>query len=212
MKLIGCTLLVAVLLAPGNLLAQASPPALSQGSGTEFVVRPGDVLKIRVWPDEQLGGEYPVEENGFVYLPVLGGVEAGGMTLSNLRAELRSLYGEALRSPAVSVTPLFSIPVLGAVQRPGLYHIEPTNTIFDAISMAGGFRPDARTDQVRLVRAGEVIEMDAERTIEEGGDALSLSLQSGDRLIVPERWRWNIRDVMWGLQSVALLITLIGRF
>jgi protein involved in polysaccharide export with SLBB domain len=98
------------------------------------------------------------------------------------------------------------------VQRPGLYALEPAQTIFDAVSLAGGFRENARTDRVRLVRDGEVLEVNARRTIEEGGDDLALALRSGDRIVVPERWQWNVRDVLFGLQSIALLVTLIGRF
>lgn len=185
---------------------EAQTPA---AASSEFIIRAGDVLRIRVWPDSAIGGEYPVEETGIAYLPVLGAVQAGGMTLSALRAELRRLYSEALRSPAVSVTPVFAVSVLGAVQRPGLYHVDPTQTLFDAVSLAGGFRDDARSDRVRLVRNGESIEVNARYVLEHGGSDLALSLRSGDRIVVPEGRQWRWLDLFYGLQSVVLLVTLV---
>jgi polysaccharide biosynthesis/export protein len=210
MEIRGVYAIVVVALAVAALPSKTSAQS-PIASAPEFTVRAGDVLRIRVWPDSALGGEYPIEETGVAYLPVLGAVQAGGMTLSALRAELRRRYGEALRSPSVSVTPIFGVSVLGAVQRPGLYHVDPTHTLFDAISLAGGFRDNARTDRLRLVRDGEVIEVNARRTLEEGGAELALSLRSGDGIVVPEGRQWRMLDLFYGLQSVVLLVTLIGR-
>lgn len=205
------TIVVVMFMGAGTALSPRPLDGQESTASASFVIRPGDMLKIRVWPDAELGGEYTVEETGFVHLPVLGAVRAGGVEIGALRAELREMYGEALRSPVVSVTPVFGVSVVGAVQRPGLYHLEPTQTVFDAISVAGGFRDNARTDHIRLVRSGGVVEINARGTLELGGDDLALALRSGDRIVVPERRQWSVRDVLWGLQSVALLITLIGR-
>ena len=171
----------------------------------DYVLERGDRLRIRIWPDSTLGGEYMVEEDGQLYLPALGTIQGAGVSLSTIRQSLRSQYGEVMRNPTVSVVPLFRVSVLGAVQRPGLYEIDPTQGVVDAISMAGGFRPNARESRIRIVRAGEVLRLD---------DATSpatdprWALRSGDRIIVPEGWDIQARDVLYVLQGAALVFTL----
>jgi protein involved in polysaccharide export with SLBB domain len=205
-------LLVVILTASGSAAAAQDPsrpsPAQSESS---YVIRAGDVLKIRVWPDSSLGGDYPVEESGFVYLPVLGETRAAGVELNSLRGDLRKRYGEAMRSPAVSVTPVFRVSVLGAVENPGVYEALPNQTLFDVISLAGGFRDNAKTNELRVMRGGSVINIDARAAMESGSTDLALALRSGDRIIVPHRRNsFRLLDVFYVLQSVAVLATLIA--
>lgn len=190
------------------LSAQAPRSRVEQPETEAYIVRAGDVLRIRVWPDSTLGGQFPVEETGSVHLPLLGALEVGGMALGNLRTLLRAQYGSALKAPAVEVTPLFRVSVLGAVQRPGLYEADPTQTFFDVISLAGGFAANAKENSVRLVRGSEVIELNAGDALESGGGEFGLTLQSGDRIIVPRGSQFGVRDVLTALQAIALLITL----
>lgn len=198
--------------APGAAVAQEGPGSAAGADAGGFIVRPGDVLQIRVWPDTALSGEFPVEESGLVYLPILGGLEAGGMPLGELRKVLRERYGEAMKAPVVTVTPLFRVSVLGAVQRPGLYQVDPSQTLFDVVSLAGGFREGAREDRIRVIRGDRVLEINAKRALETGEALLGLNLQSGDRIVVPERG-WNIRplDVFYFFQSLAVIVTLLSR-
>jgi len=82
-------------------------------------LRPGDVLRVSVWPDAELGGEFPVETDGLVYLPFLGGVPATGVSVEQLRKDIREGYQSAQRNAVVAVTPLYRIGVTGSVRRPG---------------------------------------------------------------------------------------------
>lgn len=186
-----------------------SPDASPEAAG-DLPVRPGDVLLITVWPSTELSGEYQVEETGLAHLPGIGAVEVGGRPLREVRADLRARYGEALRSPVVTITPRFLVSVLGAVNAPGLYPVEPSMSLFDVISLAGWFRDDARRDDVRILRQGETIEFDAESALRRGGGGLAEGLRSGDRIIVPERWfrLGEMRDVIILGNFVGLLIGL----
>lgn len=191
--------------------AQATGGIPDASSDGEYIVRAGDVLHVRVWPDAALGGEYPVEESGVVYLPVLGEVRAAGMTLEALRRELRERYGQAIKTPVVAVTPRFRVSVLGAVQRPGLYLADPTQSVFDVISLAGGFRGDAKERAIRIIREGRVLEINAQRALETGEALLAMELRSGDRIVVPARGGRivSFQNVFFLLQSAVLLATLI---
>ena len=190
----------------GPRIATIPPPAPQ-----EFRLRAGDQVRIAIWPDNELelSGEYSVEDDGMVYLPLVGGIAVADMPLGELRALLRELYSSTMKEPVVSVTPVFPVSVLGAVLRPGVYRVTPTETLFDVIGLAGGFSGNANQDKVHIVRDGEVIELDATLTSETAED---IGLHSGDRVIVPAvRWRLGTRDILFALQSAVLIITLVNR-
>ena len=198
-------LFVLALLLAAPLAAQAP----SASGADSLVVRPGDALRIGVWPDQSLSGEFRVESSGNVYLPVLGEVRVGGRPIDQIRADLRTRYRAMMANPVVTVTPLFRVSVLGAVLRPGLYPAEPEQTVFDAISQAGGFLPEARFEEVRLIRGGRVTVLNAREALEEGREALSLPLRSGDRIVVPARRRGMSTQTVWSAaQTVAVVVGL----
>src|SRR5690606_4114189 len=137
------------------MLLTIAAPASTQTNGNgvaiprreAVVLRPGDVLRIDVWPNQELGGNFVVEESGLVYLPFLGSITAAGTTIDDLRVRLRNGYAEAIQNPVVTVSVIFQVGVLGEVVRPGVFEANPTTTFMDAIGMAGGFSPLA--DQER---------------------------------------------------------------
>ncbi len=205
MPRIACYALCAILLAPLGSRLSAQTVA-SPAPAAAYVVRAGDVLQIRVWPDSALGGTYPVEETGVVYLPLVGAVSAAGRPIAELRDMLRRRYVEAMKEPVVSVTPLFKVAVLGAVERPGLYQVDPSANLYDVISMAGGFRDGANERDVRFIRDGELRRMNVEPGI--GAPPDVVELRSGDRIVVPMKHRANLVSVYYLIQSLAVLATL----
>jgi protein involved in polysaccharide export with SLBB domain len=184
------------------------PATASPGAPEDPVVRAGDALSISVWPDANLGGQFPVEETGYIYLPILGAVRAADVPLSRLREMLREGYSSVIQNPVVTVTPQFRVSVLGSVRRPGLYTVTPTHSLFDVLSEAGGFMPDADEGEVRVVREGRVLEFDLERALETGEGLEMEPLRSGDRIVVPQGSGWTgarIRGILFALQSVLLV-------
>lgn len=171
----------------GLVLAGGAGSAWAQAGSSESVLRPGDALDIRVWPSAELSGEFPIEDTGMVHLPLLGAVRAVGIPISQLREELRSGYAQAMQSPVVSVTPMFRVTVTGEVQRPGIQIVTPAHGLFDVIGMAGGFRGDADMENLRIVRPGQVIDIDALRVMETGERMDVVALRSGDHIVVPTR-------------------------
>lgn len=174
-------------------------------------LRPGDVLRISVWPDAELSGEFPVEVDGNVYLPFLGAVRAIGVPGEELRRQIREGFQAAQRNAVVTVTPLYRIGVTGAVRRPSAYLVPPTDGFFDVIATAGGFDIRAQEDKVSVVRDGQVIVLNARDAIKKGETLPldALSLQSGDQIIVPfGAPPWTARDWM-ALGNFAISIILL---
>lgn len=143
-----------------------------------------------------------------MHLPLLGSRLAGGKTLSAFREELREGYAEDLQLPAVSVEAEFRVGVMGAVRAPGVYWVDPSFGLFELLSQAGGFLDDAAEDRIILTRSsGRSYTIDSSRLQDPATAEATLALRSGDRIVVPERSRWN-----WGifLQSLTLVATIVN--
>jgi protein involved in polysaccharide export with SLBB domain len=179
-------------------------------AGPEETLRPGDLLRVAVWPDAELSGEFPIETDGLVYLPFLGGVQATGIPVDQLRRDIRAGFQSAQRNAVVAVTPLYRIGVTGSVRQPGAYLVPPTDGFFDVIAQAGGFDIRAKENEVRVVRDGQVIVLNAEDAINKGETLPldALSLRSGDQIIVPFGAEpWGARDwIALGNFAISLIL------
>ena len=177
--------LIAAVLSAFLLAACAGPggdlPPLPQGETAAYRLGPGDTLRIITFGDDRLGGEFRVNADGAVSLPLIGAVPAAGRTTGELeRAVASSLKrGGLVRDPSVSidVTAYRPIFVLGEVNHPGQFPYQPGMTAVSAVAVAGGFSYRAIDDVFSVVRTedGRVIEGRAERqSLLRPGDVLTI--------------------------------------
>jgi polysaccharide export outer membrane protein len=193
------------------LLAVLPAPAAAQGSPSDVVtLLPGDVVRVHVWREEDLSGEFLVDETGVVTLPLLGERRVIGIPMRQLRDQLIADYREQLRNPSITIVPLRRINVLGDVNQPGLYLADPTITLAAAIGLAGGTSPTGSMSRVRILRNGQVVQ-------NRPGAAVALNtidVRSGDQIIVGSR-SWFVRNAPYaistGISLVTLLFTLASR-
>jgi polysaccharide export outer membrane protein len=178
------------LLVAGNGVAQQSslPDTKRLRTGQDPPVS-GDVIRLKIWQEPDLSGDFPVDENGIVVLPRLGRVKVTSETPESLEARLIAEYRKYLTHESIDVTVLRRIQILGAVRSPGVYPLDPTMTIADAVAAAGGATSEGRSRQVELVRGGErvPVELYAEQRLADS------PIRSGDQLYVPER-SWLSRN------------------
>ena len=181
-----------------------------QGAATgEFSepLRPGDVVRLRIWREPDLSGDFPVDESGQVVLPRLGPVSVMAISRDSLRRSLLAAYTTYLKNPSIEVMLLRRINVLGAVKNPGLYPVDPTMTVADALALAGGASADGRRDRVELLRGGEKVVV----KLDPGARLGDTPIRSGDQLYVPERsWFSRNQGIVIGTVSAfaALAIRL----
>lgn len=183
----------------------APPRAAAQATGGSpddvVTLQPGDVVRVRIWREEDLSGEFPVDETGGVTLPLLGERQVSGIPMSRLRDQLIADYREQLRNPSITIVPLRRINVLGEVNKPGLYLADPTISLAAAIGLAEGTTRDGSMDRIRVVRDGAVIH-------DRPGAAqalTSIDVRSGDQIYVGTR-SWASRNAPYVL-SAALSVT-----
>jgi protein involved in polysaccharide export with SLBB domain len=191
-------LLFLLLLLPHRLHSQGAFPADMP------TLRPGDVIRVVVWREPDLSGEFPVDENGQVVLPMLGVTEVVGVPLPQLREQLLSEYRHQLRNPSIQITPLRRVMVLGEVYQPGLKELDPTMSLASAVALAGGPTWQGKMDRVRVVRDGRVI-----RTGANPLEAIhAIDVRSGDQIIVGRR-SW-IESNLTFLISTSITLTLLA--
>lgn len=190
----------------GAASTSASAAASAERDGAAVGVRPGDALRVRVYGDSAVSGEFRVNENGRVVLPLVGDRHVEGLTPDSARAYLRAAYGQYLRDPVIDVTVLRRVSILGAVRQPGLYPVDPTVSLAEALATAGGVTGSADRDGIRLIRDGRVIREQLDRQTLLG----QTPIQSGDRVYVTER-SWFVRNWQWfaGTATSALFFAFL---
>jgi polysaccharide export outer membrane protein len=128
-----------------------------------------------------LTGEFRVNDSGAVALPLLGTIQAAGLTTAELERTIGAdlVKAQLIRDPSVSVEVLAYRPifVLGEVNKPGQYAYQPGMTVVTAVAVAGGFTYRAVEDRAAIVRSvdGKAVEGRAERqTYVQPGDVITI--------------------------------------
>ena len=127
-------------------------------SGHEYNLGPGDKVRITVFGEETLSGEFIVANNGSVAMPLIGEVQAGGLTPTAFQATVQQRLEASgmVRSPRVSadVTAYRPFYILGEVTTPGQYPYAIGMTVTKAVATAGGFTYRANNRIVYVTREG----------------------------------------------------------
>ncbi len=159
-------------------------PAESMIDSVEYRLGAGDQLRIIVFGEEDLSGEFVVDGRGTVSLPLIGEIHAGGLTAREFQQafaeELRDGY---LNDPRVSVEVINFRPyyILGEVEAAGEYPFSDGLTVMNAVATAGGFTYRANRRVVFIRRAG------SDREIEVPLLAVT-EVQPGDTIRIGERF------------------------
>jgi protein involved in polysaccharide export with SLBB domain len=191
-RLVGAAMVLMALLSPLSpisLMAQtpaAAPPATTLRADVrgDYVLGPGDKVRVIVFGEEGLSGEFVVGGAGKVSFPLIGDVAASGLPVQAFQAALETgLKQGYLKSPRVSVEVLTYRPyyILGEVNKPGEYPYSNSLNVLNAVATAGGFTYRAQTKRVYIRRASET----AERAYTLTSD---VPVAPGDTIRVTERF------------------------
>ncbi len=170
-------------------------------------VRPGDLIRLYVWREEDMSGDFLVPITGRVVFPVIGERDVVTLPKPQLRDSLISALRVTVKNPSIEVSFLKRINILGKVTKPGMYNVDETMTVASALALAGGAESTGQPDQVQLLRGDEVLKTRISRRT----SIADLALQSGDQLFVPER-SWIARNtpmvsaLVSGLVSVTVAL------
>lgn len=196
--MMGCLLLLPVL---GPVPCASAQAAVESSVSWLEPPRPGDVLRISIWREPDLSGDFSVDETGSVVLPRIGRMHVAEHAPAALRERLAADYGRFLSHSSIEVTLLRRIQILGAVRDPGLYPMDATMTVEDGLALAGGVATNGDPEHIELRRGGEPVVLRLDRRSPVGAS----EIRSGDQLYVPERG-WLSR-YQQGLAAAALSVT-----
>jgi len=185
-------------------------PAQESNRTSEQFLRPGDVIRLEIWREPDMSGNFDVDEAGSVIFPRVGEYQVLSDTPASLQARLLLDYGQYLRDPNIDVTVLRRVRIIGAVNEPGLKMVDPTVSILDALAVAGGATPQGDPNKIRIIRNGQEVAVD----ISAATVILDSPIQSGDQIFVPDR-SWVSRNagvVAAGITgTVSLIIAVLIR-
>ncbi|KPP82999.1 MAG: polysaccharide secretin Wza [Oceanicaulis sp. HLUCCA04] len=159
-------------------------PSEEQREPGDYRLGSGDRLRLIVFGEDTLSGEYTVDGSGTVSLPLIGEVRAGGLTLREFqRAVEASLREGYLNDPRVSAEVMNFRPfyIMGEVREPGEYPFTSGLTVVNAVATAGGFTYRANTRRIFIKRAGAALEVEYPLTV-------NTPVQPGDTIRIAERF------------------------
>src|SRR5258708_10335003 len=165
-------------------LASANTPggaAAVPGGGPDYKLGPNDRVRIIVFGQPPLTGEYSLDGNGVLAFPLIGNIPAQGVTTSQLQKTIAAKpHPDYLVNPSVSAEVVTRRPfyVVGEVHKPGNYPYVTDMTAINAVAMAGGFTYRARKNDFyvkRLDQNGKLVRFPATRgTLLQPGDTLEI--------------------------------------
>ena len=178
---------------PSGKSAQTATPTPAVASAADsYVIGASDVLKITVWKQPALSGSLLVRPDGMVSMPLLGDVQASGLTPMQLGAQIATKLEKFMQAPEVSVvlTEINSkvIYLLGEVGKKGPVKMTPGMTLLEAISRGDGLTDFANSKKIYILRdeAGkhQKIPVHYKQALKGDPDS-NLALQPGDTIVVP---------------------------
>jgi protein involved in polysaccharide export with SLBB domain len=157
----------------------------------------GDAVRIMVAPDSVhfINGIYQIDDNGSVFLPIIGNVKIDTMSEKELSSFLNAVYLHYLRYPSLQVQPLIRVSLLGGFQKPGLFYVSPSSSLWEVVALAGGPVREDGLKKMKWERNGILKGMELLTPMESGVSLATMGIKSGDQLWithVPKRDGWEI--------------------
>lgn len=170
----------------------ASIPTVQPGTSDSYVIGAADLLTVTVWKETTLSGPSLVRPDGMISMPLLGDVQASGLTPPQLASKIEKKLTKYIQSPNVTVeiSQIHSkvIYMLGEVGKKGPIDMASGMTLLQAISSAGGLTDYANTKKIYILRSqsGKQVKIPVRyKEALRGDGSLNLILQPGDTIVVP---------------------------
>lgn len=182
-RLFACAFLLICTIAPSH--ADTSP----------YQINAGDVLRIFVWNEEELSGEMMIDPQGQLSFPMVGAIDAAGLSTTQLGTAISEGLGNFLRDKPVVTVSIMQVVgnkvfVLGRVARPGEFVMSTQMDVAQALALAGGLDEFAAENNIRILRRdanGSQRSMPFHYAKVKSGKSLETNvlLKAGDIVIVP---------------------------
>jgi len=156
----------------------------------DYVIGPGDELRIRIWGQITLESNVRVDRSGDIYLPQVGQVHVAGLAFSELESHLRQAVGRVYHNfdlnADVGQIRAIQVYVSGEARRPGVYTVSSLSTLVDALFSSGGPSAEGSMRAIELRRGGAVVtRFDLYDLLIRGEKTKDAKLLGGDVIFIP---------------------------
>lgn len=182
---------------------------------TEYRVGPGDLIEILVWKELELSRQVRVRPDGRFSYPLIGNINAAGLTIEELQDKLKAELLKFVRFPEVTVSVIEStsskIIVLGEVAYPGIYSYKGSIDVLSAVGLAGDFLGTAKRESVLVISDNmtekpKVRRVNVFRSFYHGSIGSDFMLKPNDVVYVPKTfiadWNKTVNDLQPTLNSL----------
>jgi len=174
-------------------LAQEKAAASAQDSSANYRLHAGDSITVSVWKELDLQRKVMIRPDGRFSFPLAGEVQAAGRTADEVRLEIENSLKKYIPEAVVTViVEDFSgnrVYVIGQVTKPGMYVMNPSLNVLQALSLAGGSTPFAKLDNISIIRgtgpSQKTMPFRYNQVVEGKSLQQNITLESGDVVVVP---------------------------
>lgn len=154
-----------------------------------YVIGPEDIILIKVWREADFTGPKGVRPDGKITLPLIGDLQASGLTPDRLAVQLKQALSEYVKQPDVTVEVIQvnskRYTITGEVNRASAFPLVVAVHVFDAINIAGGFRDFANRKDILILRAdGKRLHFNYQDYVKGKNLDKNVLLENGDTIIV----------------------------
>lgn len=158
-----------------------------------YLIGCGDILQVLVWGHDELTTNNVVRPDGNISLPLIGDIQAEGLSVDDLKKEMNRRMGEYIQEPSVSVSVSeinsLKIYIIGEVRAPGEQNLISYTTVLQAIARAGGLTEFAKRNKIQIIRTqGDEkikIKFNYNQVIKGKKLDQNIPLKPGDVILVP---------------------------
>jgi len=178
----------------------SSTQAITQpGPAPDYVIGPGDTLKIFVWQNPDLSATIPVRPDGRISLPLIQDLQAAQKTPTQLAADITKGLETYVKSPLVTVIVIDfvgpyseQVRVMGEATKPQAIPYRANMSVLDVMIAVGGLTPFAAGDRAVIARGPtqhqQQISVRLSALLQEGDLSANVAMMPGDILIIPKSW------------------------
>jgi polysaccharide export outer membrane protein len=153
-----------------------------------YHIGPEDILIIQVWREPDFSRQVGVRPDGKITMPLIGELQAGGLTPVELGAELAKSLNKYINTPDVSVSVAQvnskKYYINGEVMRTGAFALAVPTTVMEALSQAGGFKEFANKKKIKILRGGKPLYFNYNEVVKGKHLEQNILLEPGDFVIV----------------------------
>jgi len=185
---------------PEKIPSEFLNPQTKEEKNPAYLISKKDGLLITVWANDDLKTEVIVGPDGKISFPLIGEVQAEGLTISQLDNVITEGLKKYIRQPEVSVMiKEFAgkrVSILGEINNPGIYKLDSEDRILELVAMAGGFTPDAVLNKVIIIRKRPepvIILVTLNKAILKADPIQNIVLQPDDIIYISKKLIANIK-------------------